>query len=462
MLATAEEPVAMQKAVEGGLRTFTIVAAGQLVSILGSQLTAFGLGLWIFKTTGSVTFLGLILLAATLPGILISPLAGTIIDRSDRRRVMLASNCVSAIVEGVLWAMIVGGQRAPSTDGRLGYFFLLAMVISVADAFQDPAFTASVPLLVPKRLLSQASGFVQFSQALARILAPGLAGVMLEKVDLGPILLVDACTFLVAAATLLAVRIPRPAGSMAASRDKGSLWRDARAGWIYLHQRTGLVALLILFSAVNFIVASVNVIYIPLILSFATADTAGMVMCVSGVGMLVGSITVMRLGTPKRKVAGIMGLLVLGGVAIGLTGVRPSAPLVAACGFATMFVLPVLQASSQVLWQTKVALEVQGRVFSLRRMISQATLPAAFLTAGWLADSLFEPLMREGGPLAPWLGPWIGMGPGRGIGLLFIVAGIAGCLLAAAGYAYPRIRHLEAELPDMIADTLVVGRGATR
>ncbi len=122
-----------------------------------------------------------------------------------------------------------------------------------------------------------------------------------------------------------------------------------------------------------------------------------------------------------------------------------------------MFVLPVLQATSQVLWQTKVALDVQGRVFSLRRMISQASLPVAFLTAGWLSDGLFEPLMREGGRLAPWLGPWIGAGPGRGIGLLFIVAGSAGCLLAAVGYLHPRIRHLEAELPDAIGDTIASG-----
>lgn len=163
----AQEPVATDKAAERGLRTFIIVATGQLVSILGSSLTAFALGTWVYQQTKSVTDLSLIILAATLPGILISPLAGTIVDRSDRRRVMLTSNCVSATVELVLWAMIIGGQT------WLGYFFCLATVISIADAFQDPAFTASVPLLVAKRHLSRASGFVQFSQALARVWRQG-------------------------------------------------------------------------------------------------------------------------------------------------------------------------------------------------------------------------------------------------------------------------------------------------
>ena len=408
MTTVAEAPIATGKAAVG-VRTFAVVAAGQLVSILGLSLTAFALGTWIYQKTESVTSLSLVLLAANLPGILISPLAGAIVDRSDRRRVMLAANCTSAFVELVLWILIVAANT------RLGSFFLLvamillAAMISAADAFQEPAFTASVPLLVPKRHLSRASGFVQFGQALARILAPWLAGLMLLSVGIGPVLGVDAGTFLFAACTLLLVRIPRPSGSMAAGRARGSLSDDAWAGWAYLRERSGLVALLLLFSAVNFLVAMVSLLYIPLVLSFAQADTAGMVMGISGAGMMAGSIAVMKLGTPKRKVAEIMGLLFVGGVVIALDGAGPSGLLVAACGFAMMFVLPVLQATSQVLWQTKVATDYQGRVFSLSRMLRQATIPAGILSGGWLADHFFRPAMQEGGCLAGWLGPWIGV-----------------------------------------------------
>jgi hypothetical protein len=169
-----------------------------------------------------------------------------------------------------------------------------------------------------------------------------------------------------------------------------------------------------------------------------------------GVGMMIGSIAVMAVGTPRHKVRGIMGLIFVGGIVIALSGAYPSAILIAANGFVMMMALPFLQTTSQVLWQTKVAPAVQGRVFALRRMLQQASLPAAYLLAGPLADHVFEPLLVEGGALSTSLGQWMGVGPGRGIGLLFVIMGIAGCLAATAGYLYPRIRNLETELPDMV------------
>lgn len=447
-ISSEQETQALQTAAEGGVGTFAIVAGGQFVSLLGSSLTAFALGIWVYQQTTSVTLLGLVILAATLPGILVSPLAGTVVDRTDRRLVMLSSDCAAAMATLLVAATILLAGRV-----QLWQIFLLAVVSSVANAFQEPAYSASVPLLVPKRHLGRASGFVQLSQGIARIMTPVLAGVMLVTVGLGTILLVDLSTFVVAVATLLIVRIPRPVPIEESGQGKGSLFREAAAGWHYLRSRHGLMALLVLFASVNFLVALVNVLYIPLVLSFASAAVLGTTLTIGGTGMLAGSVAVMGLGTPKRKVPAIMGLIFLGGVVIAMSGLRPSAVWIAANGFAMMFVLPVLQSTSQVLWQTKVALGMQGRVFALRRMLAQASLPAAYLAAGPLADRVFEPLMSEGGALAASAGQWIGVGPGRGIGLMFVVAGVAGCLMATAGYLYPRIRHLEEELPDMVGDT---------
>lgn len=446
-LPLAEEPGAVQTAAEGGLRTFALVAAGQFVSILGSALTAIALGIWVYQQTRSVTLLGLIILAGSVPGVIVSPLAGSIVDRSDRRLVMILSDCVSCAAELVIGGLILFGRI------ELWCFYVLAAVASMADAFQEPAYLASVPLLVPKRHLGRASGFVQLSQGIARIVTPALAGVILASAGIGPVLLVDVSTFLVAVVILLCVRFPRPIETEEGRRGRGSWWREAAAGWSYLRARSGLMALLILFSLVNFLVALVNVLYIPLVLSFASTTALGSTLTVGGTGMLAGSVAVMALGIPRQKVRAIMGLLFLGGLVIGLSGVWPSAVWIAANGFVMMAVLPVLQATSQVLWQTKVAADVQGRVFALRRMLAQASLPAAYLAAGPLADKLFEPLLLPGGPLASSVGQWIGVGPGRGIGLMFVLAGAIGCLLATAGYLHPRIRHLEVELPDMIADT---------
>lgn len=443
-----QSPAMTQTATAGGLRVFAIVAGGQFVSVLGSSLTAFALANWILdQTNNSVTHLSLIILAASLPGILISPVAGSIVDRWDRRRVMLASNFVACVAELLIWGLIVTGQTA------FGNFLILAAMISLADAFQDPAYTASIPLLVPKHHLGRASGFVQSSQGIARIVAPVLAGIMLVTLGISTVLLIDAGTFLVAMVTLLCVRFPRPLATEEGSQGKGSLWREAAVGWRYLRSRVGLMALVILFAFVNFLVASVNVLYFPLIRSFASSAVLGMTLTVGGLGMLVGSVAVMALGVPKRKVRTILGFIFLGGLVIAFAGLRPSAVLVAINGFVMMSVLPVLQATSQVLWQTKVAPDVQGRVFALRRMLTQATIPLGQLAAGPLADVVFEPLFRAGGGLTSTVGAWIGVGPGRGIGFLFILLGTAGCLAAVAGSLFPRIRRLEEELPDMIADT---------
>ncbi len=429
------------------MRTFAIVAGGQFVSILGSSLTAFALGIWVYQQTGSVTLLSLLILAGSFPGVLISPLAGAVADRSDRRRVMLSSDSAAGLATVVVAALILTGRS------ELWHLFMLAAISALANAFQEPAYTASIPLLVPKRHLGRANGFAQFSQGLARIITPLIAGAMIATVGIGCVLLVDVTTFLIGVGTLALVRFPRPVSTDLGTRGSGALLREAAAGWHYLRERSGLVSLLLLFTAVNFLVALVNVLYIPLVLSFASPTTLGLVLTIGGMGMMAGSIGVMSLGVPRRKIPAIMALLFLGGIVIGLAGVGRSAVLIGASGFAMMCVLPVLQSTSQTFWQIKVPADLQGRVFALRRMLQQASLPAAYLAAGPLADGLFEPLMREGGPLASSVGLWIGVGAGRGIGLMFVLAGMIGCLLATVGFLYPRIRRLETDLPDMIADT---------
>lgn len=123
-------------------------------------------------------------------------------------------------------------------------------------------------------------------------------------------------------------------------------------------------------------------------------------------------------------------------------------PVLAVAGFLLMFTLPIINGSSQAIWQSKVAPDVQGRVFSVRRMIAWSTMPLAYLAAGPLADNVFNPLLVEGGALADTVGKLIGVGPGRGTGFMFIVIGAVTILVAGAGYLNSHVRNLEDELPD--------------
>lgn len=428
-----------------GWRAFLLVWAGQLVSITGTTLTGFGLQVWVFLETGSVTRLALVSLAYTLPSVLLSPVAGALVDRGDRRLIMLGADLLAGTATLVIAVLYFGGGL------EIWHLYLLAGVGALGNSFQAPAWMAAIPLLVPRKHLGRANGLVTANDAVALVAAPAIAGAMLATVGLGAVLLTDVATFVAAVATLAMVRFPSPPkGEHAAT---GSVRADVAAGWRYLRDRRGLLWLLTIYAGVNFVLAFVNVLLIPMIVSFASEAAAGGVLSAAGVGMLVGSLAVSAWGGPRsRRVAWIMGGIGVGGLCVIISGLRASLPVIVAGSVALMLGVPVINTTSQVIWQLKVAPEMQGRVFALRRMVSQAASPLAIALSGPLADRAFAPLLLPGGALAGSLGRVIGTGPGRGIAFLFVLAGAGTVLLAATGWLHPRVRHLEEEIPDQLAD----------
>jgi DHA3 family macrolide efflux protein-like MFS transporter len=428
-----------------GMRTFLTVWAGQLVSITGTTLTGFGLQVWVYLETGSVTRLAMVTLAFALPSVLLSPIAGALVDRWDRRLTMLGADVLAGAATLVIAALYFTGNL------EVWHLYLLAGVGALGNAFQVPAWMAAIPLLVPKKHLGRANGLVQANEAVALVAAPVLAGAMLATIGLGAVLLADVATFLVAVATLVVVRFPpTPKGEFAAT---GSLRADVATGWRYLRARGGLLWLLVIYAGVNFVLAFVDVLLIPLVLSFASEAAAGGILSAAGTGMLVGSLVMSTWGGPKRqRIAWIMGGIAVGGLCVIVTGLRPSLPVIAVGSVLLMLGSPVVNATSQVVWQLKVAPEMQGRVFALRRMVSQAAFPLGILLAGPLADGVFEPLLAADGALAGSVGRLIATGPGRGIAFLFILAGLGTMLMAAAGWLHPRVRCLEEEIPDQLPE----------
>jgi len=429
-----------------GMRTFFVVWIGQLISVVGSNLTGFGLAIWMYLETDSVTLLALIMLATTLPGIVIGPLAGAFVDRLDRRKVMLIGDSSAGTATLVVVLLLLTDQL------ELWHIYLMATIVSVANSFQEPAYTASVPLLVPKKHLGRANGLVQMGQAMGALVAPILAGVLVAATGLGGVLLADVATFAVAVSTLALVRIPRP--EAAPSRSE-RLWGQVAEGWRWLQARGGLFAFLLVAAGINFLLGFMNVLYIPLLLSFTDEVMLGTALTVLGAGMLVGSLVMGVWGGPKRRVRGMLAGIVVGGLLVATMGFDDSVFLVTAAAFVLMVTVAVVNGTSQVLWQVKVPPELQGRTFSVRRMLAQIAIPVSYLSAGPLADGVFEPLLAAGGGLAGSVGSVIGTGPGRGIGFMFVLMGLGTVLLAVLAYFIPSIRNLEDELPDMVPEVPV-------
>jgi DHA3 family macrolide efflux protein-like MFS transporter len=315
-----------------------------------------------------------------------------------------------------------------------------------------PAYTASITLLVPKEQYGRANGFVQLGEALTQIAGPALAGVFYVTIRLGNMALIDFASYLFAVALMiLFVRIPRPQQTEDGHKAKGSMWKEMRFGWDYIIARKGLFSLLMFFLAINFFGGIMGPLFTPLILDNWKADVLGYLSTIMGVGMLAGTLVMSAWGGGKRKVYTLLGAGVVSSIFLSAVGLRISIPLIAVCGFGFMFTMPLMNASSQAIWQAKVAPDVQGRVFAVRRTIAWSSGLVAPLLAAPLADYVFKPGMAEGGALASVLGPIVGVGANHGVGVLISVLGLLSIGVSVLAFSNHSIRNVETDLPDHAA-----------
>ncbi|MGD0611220.1 MAG: MFS transporter [Anaerolineales bacterium] len=436
------------KSPPAGMRAFFTVWAGQLVSLIGSQLTGFALGVWVYELTRSVLMLALTQIAIGAPYVLLSPLAGVLVDRWNRRIVMIISDFGAGLAVLSAAVLYITGQLRP--------WMVIPINLWMAsfNSLMWPAYTASVTLLVPKSQYGRANGFVQLGEAIPQIAGPALAGMLYVVIHVGNMALIDFGTYLFSVVLmLLFVRIPDPPRTEAGLKAKGSVWREMRFGWEYIMARSGLLALLLFFLATNFLTGVMQPLLTPLILDNWKADVLGYLSTIMGVGMLVGTLVMSAWGGGKRKVFTLLGGGMLCALFLTGAGLRASIPLLAVCGFGFMFSTPFMNASSQAIWQSKVAADVQGRVFAVRRAIAWSSQIVAPLLAAPLADYLFKPGMASGGILVPVLGPIFGVGASRGVGTLISLLGFLMIIVTLVAFSSRRIREVETDLPDHDANS---------
>ncbi|MEO7735244.1 MAG: MFS transporter [Kofleriaceae bacterium] len=428
---------------------FAIIWVGQLLSVLGSGVTAFALGIWAYRTTGSVTQFALVLFFSAVPGVLLLPVAGLLADRWDRRRLMIVSDAGSALGTAAL-ALLFMFDRV-----EMGWLYAILTLTGAMTTLQRPAYSAAVAQLVPKESFGRANGQVRMAQAVSQLAAPLLAGVLLGPVGIQGILAVDFVSFLFALVTLLAVRFPPLPDTApdAVASTWSARWRELTAGWSYLVERSGLLTLTLLLAGLNFSFGLANALVQPLVLSFASPAGLGQALTIGGGGLLVGSVVMGVWGGPKRRIYGVFGFVPIAATGIFLVGLKPSIAWVTFAMALVFFCLPFIEGCTTAIVQSKVAPRVQGRVFAISHMIAGSMAPISYLVAGPLVDRVFAPLIKPGGPLADALAPFFGVGDGRAIALVMAVLGIALLLTTLVAFLLPRVRHIESELPAMVPDT---------
>lgn len=428
-----------------GMRAFTVVWLGQVVSLLGTSMTQFALTLWAYQLTGQATALALMGFFTFGPTVLLSPVAGALVDRWNRKLVMALSDLGAGLATLTILLLFLAGRL------EIWHLYVAGAFAGAFQAFQFPAYSAAITMMLPKEQYARASGMLSLAESASQIAAPVLAAALIGIIGLGGILAIDVATFVVALLALLVVRIPQPPVTEAGREGSGSLLEESLYGFRYILRYPSLLGLLLTFFAVNFIGTFAFILAAPLVLARTNNDqlVLGTVQSIGGIGGVLGGLLLSVWGGPRRKVDGVLGGFILESLfGVLVIGLGRGIVLWAAGLFFSGFMLPILNGSSQAIWQAKVAPDVQGRVFSVRRLIAQITAPLAMLLAGPLADYVFEPAMMPGGAWAGTFGGLVGTGPGAGISLIFIIAGLSGALVGLAGYAIPVIRDVETILPD--------------
>jgi MFS transporter, DHA3 family, macrolide efflux protein len=417
------------------MSAFWVAWVGLMLAFTGSGLTRFGLSVWMYQETRDAEAFALLLFFGIVPLSIGSLIAGPLVDRFDRRRVLLASTALArAPTLAVLLLWWQGGLE-------LWHLNLALVVNGLASAFVLPAFDASVPLLVRRERLAQASGYSQLMQSLGLVAGPPLAGYLLLRFGLGSIFAIDIASAVVAVVALALVRIPRPERTLAGGR--GGVWGDLVAGLRYVAVRPAFVFLSLFLAATVFGSAFVYALSGPLVLGLGNEATIGLMYALFGLGSVAGALALGAWGGPSRRIPAILVATLVAGAATLLTGLRPDLLWIGASLVVLGGAQAVMLALHRVVFQEHAAPDVQGRVFAFRTLLVAGSQAAGILVSGRLAAQVFEPAMVEGGALAAWLGPWIGVGEGRGAALLLVLVGLAMLVLALASLASRRIRRLE-------------------
>ncbi|MFB9444226.1 non-ribosomal peptide synthetase/MFS transporter [Dactylosporangium vinaceum] len=404
------------------MRRFLAVAASQLVSMTGTAMTEFAVPVWIFMQTGSLFRLALFSTIALVPGLLVLPVAGALVDRHSRRAVMLAGDGAALALQAVFLALIVTDRL------QIWHIYPLLSGLSIALTFQRLAYSSAVPQLVPKRYLGHANGMVQVGAGVAQFLVPVAAVGVMAAIGLDGILALDVCSYAVAVLVLALVRFPGLMGY----RRKEPMGQEVRSGFRYAMGTPGFRAMLLFFAVVNLFLGPSLVLIQPRVLSFAGLHAASQVAVAGGAGVVAGGLIMAFWGGPaRRRMRGVLLSALAFAPFAALAGVHRSVWLIAAGVFGMFVALTVMNAIYTTIIQVKVPPRAHGRVFAVNTVFAWGTLPIGFLLIG------------------PGVSAAIGLGP------TYLTFGAAIALIAGVSLWYRPLARFDAEVPDTEPEDLI-------
>lgn len=439
--------------------SFVLLWAGQLVSILGSGLTTFGLSVWIFTQTGKATPLALSVLFATLPHIILSPFAGMWADRYNKKWIMIIADMGSALTTCTLFYLLCTGNLTALS------VYIVTFFNSVFNVFHAAALQSAVVLLVPPEKLQKANGMNQIMDALQTLAAPLIAGILYLVIGLKGIILIDFITFFAAVFTIVIIpsiffiserqEVTEEVESCV-EKDKKTVLafiRESLEGFAFIKKRRGLLTMMIFFAVVNFFLNLSMVLLTPLVITFSNSAALGSIQMAGGIGMFLGSIFATFKKRNNKLVKRIFFAILFASINLMIMGMRDSIVLISLGRFLFLFSIPLANTSALVIWQSKAPSYLQGRLFAARQMLARSIMPLAYIVAGPLADSVFKPIMNSNSKIAAGIKFLLGDSIGVSYRIVFILSGFILFGLTLLLLSYKPLRNLEEELPNCNVST---------
>lgn len=406
-------------------KTFFLFFIGQTISQLGTSLTSFAIVIWAFTQKGEAMASSLLAICNMVPYVIVSLVGGSVTDRVNKKKIMLICDFIAAV--GSLLILLCFQINVL----ELWVLCIINAINGFMNAFQSPASQVATTLLIPKEHYVRIGGIQSTVSSLMGIFTPMIAAGVLAFGGLGLILAIDLSTFVFAFLTLLFfVKVPekKQENQIQSVRE---ILNDTKEGLLYLKQQTGILMLFIFFSVFNFVGAiAFNALLSPMILARTGNNEIqlGAVMTAMSISGVVSGLLVTVMKPAKRRVSVMLSAIIVAFTGIAAMGIAQNVYLWATIMFLCCLGIPFYFTYETAIIRETVPVEKQGRIFAAKGMLSQILMPVGYLVGALLADKLFEPMMKGSGVAQELFSKLVGTGAGSGMGLIFVISGVAGVI----------------------------------
>ena len=422
------------------MKNFYKLWLGELISNIGSGMTAFALSVYVYEKTGSVSYVSLITLLSFMPSIILSPIGGLLADRYDRRLLMIIGDLFSGLgLIYILWNIQAG-------EKSIVPIFVGITFSSIFTSLLEPSYRATLTDILEEENYAKANGLIQVAGSAKYLISPVIAGVILSVADIRVILLLDILTFIT---TCLMIFLVRKSMNSETQNYKKDSFKGLLEGLFIIKENRGVYSLVIIMFFVCFFMGFIQILIRPMILALSSVKTAGMMESLCAVGLLIGSLWIGIAGIKKNYSKILAVACFFCGIFMSMTGVNENLAVIGISTFLFFSTLPFMNSCADVLVRVSVPNELQGRVWGLISLITQMGTVAAYIISGVMADYIFEPMFNKNGILVENIGIIIGTGKGRGIGFMLILSGIGMLIMAIIIWKNREIREVSEKCVDL-------------